>query len=142
VTRSRKIEKEIKESFEFRAIGVDYEGHNITEYTNEGSDAFCPYIDNKKLAKVILAGHGEGDVHKDYPAKLHYSEPGRDNITQMNQKNRHFHVVQLKNWSTVQFCKLQKDPERDFEKCEWGFRKCPVYIAAMAEEKKAKKRVV
>jgi len=130
VTRSRKVEKAIKENDkEFFAIGKIYDGCPTSEYTNEGSDSFCPFIDNKKLGKAIIAGHGEGDVHRDYPAKLAWGiDPYK-----MNQLNRTYHFIQFKNWTSGQFCKYQKDPEKDYTKCECRFKECSVYKSHVKE---------
>ena len=128
MTRARKIEKEIKESFEFRAIGDDYTGKDHMEYTNINTVGFCPFIDNNRLGKVILSKKGEGIIHRKCVAS--------------NGTDRFYHYAQLQDFKPVQFCKMQRDPETDIEKCEKFFTKCPAYLAAMAEEKKAKKRVV
>ena len=128
MTRSRKIEKEIKESYAFRAIGEDYTDKDPAEYTNINAMGFCPYIDNNRLQKTILSKKGDGIIHRKCVAS--------------NGTDGFYHYVQLQDFKPVQFCKFQRDPDADIEKCERFFTKCPAYIAAMAEEKRAKKRVV
>ncbi|MCK9575485.1 MAG: hypothetical protein M0R51_05960 [Clostridia bacterium] len=128
MTRSRKIEKAIKEDYNFRAIGEDYTDKDPAEYTNIDAVGFCPHIDNSRLQKIILSKKGEGIIHRKCVAS--------------NGTDRFYHYVQLQDFKPVQFCKLQRDPEADIEKCEKNFLKCPAYLAEMAEEKKAKKRVV
>lgn len=123
MTRSRKVEQAIKENDkDFSVIGIDYDGHDVTEFTNEGADSFCPFIDNKRAAKVILAAHGIGTVHRDYPARL----PCDTDIDTMNQLNRKYHWVQI-NFTSVQYCKYQRDPEAKYEKCECDYKNCSVY---------------
>ena len=128
MTRSRKIEREIKESYEFKAIGEDYTDKDPAEYTNINAVGFCPFIDNNRLQKIILSKNGDGIIHRKCVAS--------------NGTDRFYHYVQLQDFKPVQFCKFQRDPEADIEKCERFFTKCPAYLAEMAEEKKSKRRVV
>jgi len=128
VTRSRKIEKAIKEDYDFSAIGEDYTDKDPAEYTNIDAVGFCPHIDNSRLQKIILSKKGEGIIHRKCVAS--------------NGTDRFYHYAQLQDFKPVQFCKLQRDPETDIEKCERFFAKCPAYLAEIAEEKKSKRRVV
>ena len=129
MTRSRKVEQAIKNDYEFKAIGEDYTDKDPAEYTNINAVGFCPHIDNNnRLQKVILSKKGDGIIHRKSVAS--------------NGVDRFYHYVQLQDFKPVQFCKFQRDPDADIEKCERFFTKCPAYIAAMAEEKRAKKRVV
>jgi len=113
VTRARKIEKAIKENYEFKAIGDDYTDKDPAEYTNINTQGFCPFIDDNRLGKVILSKKGEGIIHRECVAS--------------NGIDRFYHYVQLQDFRPVQFCKLQRDPETDIEKCERGFKKCEFY---------------
>lgn len=129
MTRSRKIEAEVKESgiSELRVVGADLSNHTIEEvmdqYTNEGSDSFCPFINNAKLAKTLINSKGINVLARDAPAAL----PTNWDPAYSNQKNRSYHWVQI-GFSSVQFCKFQRDSvERNDDKCEKHFRKCPVY---------------
>ena len=128
MTRSRKIEKAIKEDYDFSAIGEDYTDKDPAEYTNIDAVGFCPHIDNSRLQKIILSKKGEGIIHRKCVAS--------------NGTDRFYHYAQLQDFKPVQFCKLQRDPETDIEKCERFFAKCPAYLAEIAEEKKSKRRVV
>lgn len=124
LARSRKVEAAVKENDRtFMAIGNNYEGCPVAEFTNIGSTRFCPFIDNDRLGKAILAGHGEGDVHRDYPAKL----SGEVDVDKMNPRDRTYHFIQLKTWVAGQFCKFQRDLEKNYEKCECGFKECSIY---------------
>jgi hypothetical protein len=126
--RSKKVEAAIKEDIDFQPIGKDFTGHPIEEFTNMGSSCFCPFIDNNKLAKVILSKKGEGIVHRDVPTRL----PIDFDPTKCNPKNRTYHWVQIE-FKPFQCCKFQRDPmlidgeKRDL--CQYDFKKCPIYKA-------------
>ena len=113
--RSRKVEKAVKEDNDFVAVAEDYTLKDPAEYTNINSTAFCPYI------KHTARGH----MHRQYS-------------TGMPEPNYRYHWWQLKNFTSVQFCKLQRDPEKDFEKCEKFFTKCEFYLAEEAGKKQKK----
>lgn len=134
MTRSRKVEKAVKESgmLELQVVGQDWTDHPIEEFTNEGSDMFCPFIDNKKLARLICSKHGEGVIHRDAPAKLPWGfDPTKD-----NNKNRHYHWVQI-GFNSYQCCKYDRDPVSTKEDlCEKYFKKCPIYKANIEKVKK------
>lgn len=119
MTRSRKIEKEIKDSFEWVPVAVDHSQEDPSEYTNINATIFCPYIDHRK----------RGFMHRKCVT-------GCDDA---NPANKNYHYWQTKEFKDkgglIQFCKLQRDPETDFEKCESGFKKCQFYKLKKAEEK-------
>jgi hypothetical protein len=137
--RSKKVEAKIKSDINYAAVGPDFTGQDITEYTNEGSDAFCPFIDNKRLGKMICSKHGEGIIHRSYPTSAFYPPgvawPKKFDVSKCNQKNRHYHWVQLENFQSVQICKFQRDPvTRSNDVCEKHFLKCPVYLEHVKED--------
>jgi hypothetical protein len=137
--RSKKIEAEIKNDTTCQAIGKDWTGHPIEKFTNEGADAFCPYIDNKRLAKVICSKHGEGIIHREYPTSVFYppgvTAPEHFDITKVNLQNRHYHWAQIDGFKSVQFCRFQRDGvSKDSDLCEKYFTTCPVYKEHIKEQ--------
>ncbi|MDD4247666.1 MAG: hypothetical protein PHT13_00935 [Methanosarcina sp.] len=97
------------------AIGDDFNGHDLSEFTNSGATIFCPFIHNEKLGAVICSKSGVGIIHRSYPT----------GAVELN--NKRYHWVQLQDFSNVQFCKLQREPVKNFEQCEKHFKACPVY---------------
>lgn len=129
MTRSRRIEKEVKESgmAELQVVGADLSNLTIEDvtrdYTNEGADLFCPLIDNKKLAKLLISSKGINVLARDAPSTL----PIDFDIVSGNKKNTSYHWAQI-GFQSIQFCKFQRDPvNRNDDLCEKNFKKCPVY---------------
>lgn len=124
--RSKKVEAAIKKDHNYQAVGEDFSGKPIEEYTNAKNTAFCPFLDHLKLAKTITSKNGLGIIHRSYPT-------GHEKI-----ENKRYHWVQLQTFQNAQFCKLQRDPiisqgERDITHlmCEKRFTECLVYKQEM-----------
>ena len=110
--RRVKIEQAVKAEEAFVAVGLDHSQDEPNTYTNVNSTAFCPYINHNR----------RGHMHRQYS-------------TGMPEPNYRYHWWQEKSFTCVQYCKLQRDPEKDFEKCEKSFKSCPLYKEAEAQKK-------
>ena len=108
--RSRKVEKAIKDAECPIAEADNYADADPATISNINTTVFCPYINNRK----------HGHMHRQYP-------------TGMPEPNNKYHWWQLKDFKNVQFCRLQKDPEENFEKCEKRFKECKFYKMKEAE---------
>lgn len=104
------------------AIGDNWNGHDLSEFTNIAADKFCPYIDNEKLAAVICSKEGIGIIHRSY-------------ATGLEGTSSYYHWVQLQDFTNIQFCKLQRGPTNAFETCEKHFKDCPLYKREVANGK-------
>jgi hypothetical protein len=115
----------------FQPVGADWTGHPIEKFTNEGATAFCPFIDNIRLAKTICSKKGEGIIHRDVYSKIPAPKGPVDFDTKLdkdiNPKNRKYHWVQI-GFKSFQCCKFQRDPvSTDDDLCQYHFKKCAVY---------------
>ena len=77
------------------------------EVTNINATIFCPHILHKK----------------DYMP--------RSCSTCLPYPNDKYHWWQRKDFTNVQFCKLKRNAEDDFEKCWKKFNKCDEYLDAV-----------
>ncbi|MDD3040573.1 hypothetical protein [Bacteroides sp.] len=109
------------------AIGFDYTNSPLEEFTNAKTTAFCPFIDNDKLCKLIRSKKGVDIIHRYYPTGL--SEP-----------NGIYHWVQLEDFTNVQCCLLTRELVKNFEMCEKYFTKCPKYKEQMECQTSTKKK--
>lgn len=132
--RSKKVEAAIKKSeSQFIAIvGTDFTERPINEFTNAGATKFCPFIDNEKLAQVILKARGVNTAHRDYPTSFNNNDDWEKN--NKNKQNSHYHWAQI-GFKSVQFCQLQEEPvDRNNDLCEKHFKKCLQYQLKMTED--------
>lgn len=126
-----KIKDVVLQEHAFQPVGKDWSESPIEEFTNEGATVFCPYIDNKKLAKLICSKKGEGIIHRDVYTKVPGPVGPVDFDTKfmedLNPKNKKYHWVQV-GFQSFQCCKYQKDlvsTEKDL--CQYHFISCQIY---------------
>ena len=87
-------------------VTTDVQSAELHEVTNVNATSFCPHIQHKK----------------DYMPRS-YS-------TCLPEPNNYYRWWQKKDFTNVQFCKLKRTAEEDFEKCYNRFKKCEEYLAA------------
>jgi hypothetical protein len=90
-------------------VQTDIVSADLSEVTNINATIFCPYILHKK----------------DYmPRKC---------PTGLAKPNNYYRWWQRKDYSNVQFCKLKRTAEDNYEKCWHGFKKCDDYLDKVNE---------
>jgi hypothetical protein len=91
-------------------VMTDVAAATMEDVTNINATDFCPYIQHKK----------------DYmPRKI---------ATCRDAPNDFYHWWQRRDFTNVQFCKLKRNPEEDFEKCCYKFKKCDDYLDAQRDK--------
>jgi hypothetical protein len=107
MAKRRSIKSESQADF-FAVVQTDVGAANMEDVTNINATIFCPHILHKK----------------DYmPRQL---------ATCIPYPNDFYHWWQRKDFTNVQFCKLKRNPEEDFEKCWKHFKKCEDYLEALS----------
>lgn len=140
---SKIMESELSKA-PIQPIGADWTDHPIEEFTNEGATAFCPFIDNQKLAKLICSKKGTGIIHRDVYSKIQASKKEKDDFDtkyaeDTNPKNRKYHWVQV-GFQSYQCCKFQRDPvTTDKDLCQYHFKECSVYKENTENKRKTTK---
>jgi hypothetical protein len=108
--KSRDENGEPKEEPFLAVVQTDVAAAEMYEVTNINATIFCPHIHHKK----------------DYMP--------RSCATCLPYPNDRYHWWQRKDFTNVQFCKLKRTPEEDFEKCRDRFMKCDDYLDALSDK--------